>query len=367
MKERLVDLISRVARKSGFRDLVRGSRRVDDAWKQLRQLILSTPADAAPPATLSRFETMVPHRFRALLAQRFETSDVDAERDPLKRMYLDFALSTVWRAGKIREFVEQRTDIVGKRYLDVGCAYGGFLATFHDAGAAQVVGFDFDAALLDYAHALLEDYSIPATIEHDSILSPSIVARFGRFDIVTCNDVLEHVTDARVALTNLAALLAPGGFLCLEIPNRYAASFVLSDGHFQKFGLTSLPKRLADARFAAEEGRAHDVTYKSFDWYVNALTRCGLEVSIENPHLVDSTAYFANVAATFAEVERKADDFESSNEYREVSARYARRAARQFRHLHANLKQNRPQAASARRLQLTFGEEFWRVTARAPK
>lgn len=374
MVSHLVSLISQVARRTGLRERVRRSPRVEAVWTSVRALILNEDPPAPAPAPAVKEQTgvvpkLVPHRFRALLAQRHQL-DIDAETDPLKRLYLDFALSTVRRAETIRDFVAARTPITGKRYLDVGCAYGGFLVAFHQAGAAKVVGFDYDASLLDYARALLDDYSVPAVVRHDSILDAATLERFGQFDIITCNDVLEHVTDARMALTNLAALLAPGGLLYLEIPNRFAASFVLSDGHFMKFGLTSLPKPLADARFTEEEGRVHDVTYKSFDWYVNTLQRMGLEVLIENPLPDDLPASFARIGATFEEVIRVADGSTFSGAKREETAAYARRAARQFQRLHARWRDDpsgkHRTTVSARRLQFTYGEEFWRITVRRP-
>ena len=272
-------------------------------------------------------------------------------------MYLDFALSTVWRALRIRDFVAQRTSLAGKRYLDVGCAYGGFLAAFADAGASEVAGFDFNPQLLDYARALLADYGVAARIEQASILDRGVIDRFGRFDVITCNDVLEHVGDQSTALENLAHLLAPGGYMCLEIPNRFAATFVLSDGHFQKFGLTSLPKRLADRRFEQEEHREHDVTYRSLDWYVNRLSRAGLRVAVENL-VTDPEAALGRSSALFDEVEYRAKNTPGLDK---ATVRYALRAARQFRALHGSWRVQRSLEAG-RRLAFTFCEEFWRLS-----
>jgi 2-polyprenyl-3-methyl-5-hydroxy-6-metoxy-1,4-benzoquinol methylase len=316
----------------------------------------ATPVGPATPSP-SRLDHIVPHRMRALLKERYGVADLDNEPDPLKRMYLDFALSTVWRAQRIRDFVAARTAIAGKRYLDVGCAYGGFVAAFADAGAVDVAGFDFNPQLLDYARALLQDYGIPARLEQGSILDRTVAARFGRFDLITCNDVLEHVGDQGTALENLASLLAPGGYMCLEIPNRFAATFVLSDGHFQKFGLTSLPKRLADQRFEKEDRREHDVTYRSVDWYVNRLQRLGLRVVIENV-VPDPESALARSSALFDEVVYRAKHTPGLDA---PSARYAERAARQFRALHGRWRTQRDPEAG-RRLAITFCEEFWRLS-----
>lgn len=43
-------------------------------------------------------------------------------------------------------------------------------------------------------------------------------ASYGNFDLVICNQVLEHVFDALLAMRNLRAITKPGGFLYVTIP-----------------------------------------------------------------------------------------------------------------------------------------------------
>jgi SAM-dependent methyltransferase len=54
----------------------------------------------------------------------------------------------------------------------------------------------------------------------------------GRIDIITCNDVIEHVQDTSALLQSIRRLLAPTGLAYFEIPNGRYARAVLSDGHY---------------------------------------------------------------------------------------------------------------------------------------
>jgi trans-aconitate methyltransferase len=41
----------------------------------------------------------------------------------------------------------------------------------------------------------------------------------GRFDLVTCSEVLEHVSDYYAVLRRMARLLRPGGYLAISVPH----------------------------------------------------------------------------------------------------------------------------------------------------
>jgi len=58
----------------------------------------------------------------------------------------------------------------------------------------------------------------------------------GRFECVTCLEVIEHVADKRAFLADVAARLAPDGLLVLSTPNRTAASRVLLVGAAEAVG-----------------------------------------------------------------------------------------------------------------------------------
>ena len=58
----------------------------------------------------------------------------------------------------------------------------------------------------------------------------------GRFDLVTCLEVLEHVADKPAFVAELARHLAPGGLMVLSTPNRTPQSRLLLVGAAEALG-----------------------------------------------------------------------------------------------------------------------------------
>lgn len=161
---------------------------------------------------------------------------------PCMPMWFEYALTCNQRGRYVAELLGQYATIAGRRYLDIGCAYGGFLVGFAEQGA-EVSGIDVDATLLDLARRNFRDQALDAPLFLKDATSPDDMAEFrGRFDIVTCNDVIEHVLDPSSLVHNIAGVLHRDGIAYLEIPNRYFPGFVRQDGHYQLFGITLLER-----------------------------------------------------------------------------------------------------------------------------
>ena len=100
------------------------------------------------------------------------------------------------------------------RVLDVGCGYGSFLDAARSRGCA-VSGIDFDEKKVAFARARgIEDARV-AAFETYASENPG-----KKFDIITFFQVLEHVDDPISFIENVAALLAPGGYILFDVPNR---------------------------------------------------------------------------------------------------------------------------------------------------
>jgi len=96
----------------------------------------------------------------------------------------------------------------GTRVLDVGAAYGFFVAAAHGAGL-DAVGLEPVGACAAFAARELGVEIHTGRIE-DAPLPPA------SFDVVTLFDVIEHLADPTTALRRIHGLLAPGGTLVIE-------------------------------------------------------------------------------------------------------------------------------------------------------
>lgn len=191
----------------------------------------------------ARFRTPTNGRFFRALARHLARF-VD---HPCVEMYFEFAITTNDRGRAMVDMVERLGPVAGRRVLDVGCGQAGFLVAFAERGA-KVAGIEKDPATLALAKENLAEQGVANTIyERDATSDVSDIEE--RFDVITCNDVIEHVVDADALLANVRRLLAPGGFALFEIPNGADPRFVLSDGHYQLFGITLLDRPRADEYF----------------------------------------------------------------------------------------------------------------------
>lgn len=98
--------------------------------------------------------------------------------------------------------------------LDVGCAYGPFVAEAKKRGH-EPYGLDMAEDAARYVRAEL---GIPAA--SGDFLDPAVAAAFGGpFDALSMWYVIEHFVDLDQALRNAAALVRPGGVLALSTPS----------------------------------------------------------------------------------------------------------------------------------------------------
>lgn len=203
--------------------------------------------------------------------------------EPL-RSYVEYSLGTVdrgrWTLEEIRPFGLKP----GFRFLDAGCAYGGYLAAAVEAGAKEVVGVDVNEKYLRIARELLPALGVSARIEQGSLSDQGLLRSLGRFDLITCADVIEHVDDVPATIANLAGALAPGGLLYLAVPNAWCPTCVRRDPHFQLFGITLLDPAGARRYCRLATGSDYyDVgEFYSLERYQELMRTHGLEVAVIN-------------------------------------------------------------------------------------
>jgi 2-polyprenyl-3-methyl-5-hydroxy-6-metoxy-1,4-benzoquinol methylase len=227
---------------------------------------------------------------------------------PMLRVWSDYAMTTVERGEEAVRIVDQRRPVRGLRSLDVGCAYGGFPIAFARAGAVEAVGLELDTQLLELGHELLRDLPCPARLLRGDAMDAGFMASLGSFDIITCNDVIEHVSDAWTLARHLATALRPGGVLCLWVPNSRAIQHVLSDPHYGLFGISLLSRSEAVEYYRNRFSEAYDVgEYYRLGEYVEALGRHSVACQvIDEPDL--SLLRVERLAEQVRELDRTRED-----------------------------------------------------------
>jgi 2-polyprenyl-6-hydroxyphenyl methylase/3-demethylubiquinone-9 3-methyltransferase len=122
-------------------------------------------------------------------------------------------------------FVQSCHPLRGTQVLDVGCG-GGLLSEAMAREGATVTGIDASAATL--ATARLHAQISGLTIDYRCVSAGELAeAEPGRYDLVTCLELLEHVPDPMALIDACARLVRPGGGIVISTLNRTAASYVL--------------------------------------------------------------------------------------------------------------------------------------------
>ena len=103
----------------------------------------------------------------------------------------------------------------GKRVLDAGCGLGYGSKMLREAGASEVVGVDVAEAVIEVASAQ-EGPGLRFEVGDLNDLG----FEDGRFDLVVCLEVIEHVPDRRRVIGELSRVLSPEGILAVSSPNR---------------------------------------------------------------------------------------------------------------------------------------------------
>ena len=124
--------------------------------------------------------------------------------------------------------------IPGDRVLDLGCGEGRHAISVYMEAAVDAVGVDLRHEDLMTARARFNEF-----VQSGQATQPLQTAQSERsfhlssasalalpfadnsFDKVICSEVLEHISDYRAALLEIARVLKPGGLFCASVPRRW--------------------------------------------------------------------------------------------------------------------------------------------------
>jgi len=139
----------------------------------------------------------------------------------------------------------------GLRVLDAGCGTGSAMVWVRTAvGTSSVTGIDVSAYALSFCRDRGE-----LSLSQASVME--LPFRDGWFDLVLCNDVLQHLpTDGGdvTAFQEIHRVLRPGGFTLLRTNSRFGFSGggAQMDADFQRYDLDQLTDKARGAGFVVK-------------------------------------------------------------------------------------------------------------------
>lgn len=102
-----------------------------------------------------------------------------------------------------------------RNLIDIGCADGyktSLYANNFDISFSQVVGLDID---IDYLYQNKYNFNV---VKFD-LEKISLPFKDNAFDLLICNQVLEHLVNYKAVLDEIIKITKPGGFVAVGIPN----------------------------------------------------------------------------------------------------------------------------------------------------
>ena len=183
---------------------------------------------------------------------------------------------TRWDPERYARFAEERSqpfrDLVARlpggavRFAaDLGCGTGELTRTLRTRWPdARIFGVDHSAEMLARAEAGAADPELRFVRADLSEWHPP-----HPLDRVVSNAALQWVPDHGAVLARLASLLAPGGWLAVQVPNNY-----------DEPAYRALAELAASGRWQARLAGARHPGVESPDWYLERLVGLGLDADV---------------------------------------------------------------------------------------
>lgn len=137
------------------------------------------------------------------------------------------SMGMLHRINPVRfKFIADQVNVANKQVLDAGCGGGILTETLARAGA-NAMGIDLSTPSLEVAkrHAKTVGTKVDYRLKSCEELADT---QPGKFDVVCCMEVLEHVPDPASTVEACAKLLKPGGYVFFSTINRNLKAFLFA-------------------------------------------------------------------------------------------------------------------------------------------
>jgi 2-polyprenyl-6-hydroxyphenyl methylase/3-demethylubiquinone-9 3-methyltransferase len=122
------------------------------------------------------------------------------------------------------DWINGLAPVAGKNIVDIGCG-GGILSESMAKRGANVTGIDLSEKALKVAD--LHSLETGVRVRYELIAAEELAEReAGKFDIVTCMEMLEHVPDPAAIVSACAKLVKPGGRIFFSTINRNPKAYL---------------------------------------------------------------------------------------------------------------------------------------------
>jgi 2-polyprenyl-3-methyl-5-hydroxy-6-metoxy-1,4-benzoquinol methylase len=139
--------------------------------------------------------------------------------------------------------IQQFSGYIGGRIGDIGCGLGNFVEFFRDR--ELYVGFEPDEELAG-EFGLAHKAGNVKLAAYGDVCTPQAVEEMKahKLDTIICINVLEHIKDDELALSNMAGGISRNGHICIIVP-AFASlygSLDRLDGHWRRYSKRDLPR-----------------------------------------------------------------------------------------------------------------------------
>jgi SAM-dependent methyltransferase len=150
----------------------------------------------------------------------------------------DFDLAELAGARRLCDWMfDQFREAARGRVAETGAGIGTFSERLLANGVEELLLTEMEPRMADLLERRFGADARVSVAREALPESPTLRRRAGEFDMVLCQNVLEHVEDDRAAVATMAAALRPGGRLALLVPAhpRLYGSLDRSFGHHRRY------------------------------------------------------------------------------------------------------------------------------------
>jgi len=157
-----------------------------------------------------------------------------------------------------------------KKILDIGCGAGAIDFYLASQGH-KVLGIDIAEKALGYCRKSAKLLRIENKLRFEKLSFPEERPQ-GKFDLVICSEVLEHIENDEKAIRVIFELLRPGGIAIFSVPSQNAPLYRLGlaegfdkkAGHLRRYSLKEIIGLINAENFLIREVKKTEGIFRNF-------------------------------------------------------------------------------------------------------